>query len=111
MNEGFPCGKNTASKGETGVAGWCAFFSPIALASDLLFSVSPPRPPSQHPPMATRARMALISVVSLTGAGIWFVHDAQVQERAALHAGVLRDAELLRAKTAERGGEGPPRVA
>lgn len=58
-----------------------------------------------------RAWLALTLTVTVTGGGIWFVHDAQVQERAALHAGVLRDAELLRAKRAERagrGGEGAP---
>ena len=55
-----------------------------------------------------RAWLALSLTATVTTAGIWFVHDAQVQERAALHEGVLRDAELLRAKRAERGGEGPP---
>ena len=53
-----------------------------------------------------RAWLALTLTVTVTGGGIWFVHDAQVQERAALHAGVLRDAELLRAKRAERAGRG-----
>lgn len=53
-----------------------------------------------------RAWTALGLVGAITASGIWFVHDAQVQERAALHAGVLRDAELLRAKRAEREGRG-----
>ncbi len=59
---------------------------------------------------ARRAWVALATTCALAGGGIWFVHDAQVKERAALHAGVLRDAELLAAKRAERreGGVPPP---
>jgi dihydropteroate synthase len=49
-----------------------------------------------------RGAAALLLTCAAAGAGIWFVHDAQVKERAALHAGVLRDAELLAAKAAER---------
>ena len=49
-----------------------------------------------------RGALALAATCAAAGAGIWFVHDAQVKERAALHAGVLRDAELLAAKVAER---------
>ena len=57
---------------------------------------------------ARRAWLALATTCAVAGGGIWFVHDAQVKERAALHAGVLRDAELLTAKRAERERAGGP---
>ncbi len=57
-------------------------------------------------PASRRAWLALATTCVAAGGGIWFVHDAQVQERAALHAGVLRDAELLAVKRAERAARG-----
>lgn len=49
-----------------------------------------------------RAWLTLAAVSAVTAAGIAYVHASQVAEREALHAGVLRDDELLASKRAER---------
>lgn len=49
-----------------------------------------------------RAWLTLAAVSVVTAAGIAYVHASQVAEREALHAGVLRDDELLASKRAER---------
>ena len=49
-----------------------------------------------------RAWLTLAAVSAATAAGISYVHASQVSEREALHAGVLRDDELLASKRAER---------
>lgn len=48
-----------------------------------------------------RAWLTLAAVSAVTAAGIAYVHASQVAEREALHAGVLRDDQLLAAKRAE----------
>ena len=53
-----------------------------------------------------RAWLALSLTATVTAAGIWFVHDAQVQERAALHEGVLRDAKKIFAGDEAAPGDG-----
>jgi len=45
--------------------------------------------------------LTLAAVSAVTAAGIAYVHASQVAEREALHAGVLRDDQLLAAKRAE----------
>ena len=49
-----------------------------------------------------RAWLTLAAVSAMTAAGIAYVHASQVAEREALHAGVLRDDELLASKRAEQ---------
>lgn len=49
-----------------------------------------------------RAWLTLAAVSAITAAGIAYVHASQVAEREALHAGVLRDDQLLASKRAER---------
>ena len=49
-----------------------------------------------------RAWLTLAAVSAVTAAGIAYVHASQVAEREALHAGVLRDDELLASKRAEQ---------
>ena len=49
-----------------------------------------------------QAWLTLAAVSAVTAAGIAYVHASQVAEREALHAGVLRDDELLASKRAER---------